>query len=65
MPSDGGGMRGNMKWNKYTIRTIDQAEDIISATLAELGIEGVFASTSFSEGEETDVCGYSSGCSGE
>ena len=41
VPSDGGGMRGNMKWNKYTIRTIDQAEDIISATLAELGIEGV------------------------
>lgn len=30
-----------MKWNKYTVKTIDEAEDIVSATLAELGIEGV------------------------
>lgn len=30
-----------MKWNKYTIKTISGAEDIISATLAELGIQGV------------------------
>ena len=30
-----------MKWNKYTIKTVDEAEDVISATLAELGIEGV------------------------
>ena len=30
-----------MKWNKYTVKTKAQAEDIISATLAELGIEGV------------------------
>lgn len=30
-----------MKWNKYTIDTTTAAEDIISAMLAELGIEGV------------------------
>lgn len=30
-----------MKWNKYTIKTTAEAEDVISATLAELGIEGV------------------------
>lgn len=30
-----------MKWKKYTIRTTTQAEDILSAALAELGILGV------------------------
>lgn len=30
-----------MKWNKYTIKTVTEAEDVISATLGELGIEGV------------------------
>lgn len=30
-----------MQYNKYTIKTITEAEDIISATLAELSIEGV------------------------
>ncbi|SFG13692.1 ribosomal protein L11 methyltransferase [Lachnospiraceae bacterium C7] len=30
-----------MKWKKYTIDTTTQAEDFISATLAELGIEGI------------------------
>lgn len=30
-----------MKWNRYKIRTTTQAEDIISSTLADLGIEGV------------------------
>lgn len=30
-----------MKWNKYSIRTTTQAVDIISCTLAELGIEGI------------------------
>ena len=30
-----------MKWNKYTIKTITDAEDIISATLGEIGVEGV------------------------
>ncbi len=30
-----------MKWNKYTIKTTTQAEDILSAALAEIGICGV------------------------
>lgn len=29
-----------MKWNKFSIKTITSAEDIIIATLAELGIQG-------------------------
>ncbi len=30
-----------MKWKKYTIETTTAAEDFLSATLAELGVEGV------------------------
>lgn len=30
-----------MKWTKYTIRTTTEAEDIISAMLMELGVEGI------------------------
>ena len=30
-----------MKWKKYTLETTTDAVDMISATLAELGIEGV------------------------
>ena len=30
-----------MKWNKYTINTTTQAVDLLSATLAECGIEGI------------------------
>ena len=30
-----------MKWNKITIDTTTQATDMVSYTLAELGIEGV------------------------
>ncbi|MDO4189129.1 MAG: 50S ribosomal protein L11 methyltransferase [Lachnospiraceae bacterium] len=30
-----------MQYNKYTIKTVTEAEDIISASLAELGIEGI------------------------
>ncbi len=30
-----------MDWKKYTIKTTTEAEDVISATLMELGIEGV------------------------
>ena len=30
-----------MKWDKYTIKTTTSAEDVISAVLSELGIEGV------------------------
>ncbi|MCC8045873.1 MAG: 50S ribosomal protein L11 methyltransferase [Clostridiales bacterium] len=30
-----------MRWNKFTIKTRTEAEDIVIATLAEIGIEGV------------------------
>lgn len=30
-----------MQYNRYTIKTLTEAEDIISASLAELGIEGI------------------------
>ncbi len=30
-----------MKWNKYTLKTLAEAEDIVIATLAEVGIQGV------------------------
>ncbi len=30
-----------MKWNKYTLKTLSEAEDIVIATLAEVGIQGV------------------------
>ncbi len=30
-----------MKWKKYTLKTLTSAEDVVSAVLADLGIEGV------------------------
>ena len=30
-----------MKWNKFRLKTLSQAEDIVIATLAEAGVEGV------------------------
>ena len=30
-----------MKYNRYTVKTIPDAEDIVAATLYELGVEGV------------------------
>ena len=30
-----------MKWNKYTLKTLTEAEDIIAATLCEIGVQGV------------------------
>lgn len=30
-----------MRWDRYTIETVTQAEDLVAATLAELGIQGV------------------------
>lgn len=30
-----------MRWNKYRLKTLTTAEDIVSATLAEIGVEGV------------------------
>ena len=30
-----------MRWNKYRLKTLEGAEDIVIATLAEAGVEGV------------------------
>ena len=30
-----------MRWKKYTLYTTEEAVDLVSATLAELGIEGI------------------------
>lgn len=30
-----------MKWNKYTLKTLSSAEDIVISTLADVGVEGV------------------------
>ena len=30
-----------MKWNKYTLKTLSEAEDIVIATLADVGVQGV------------------------
>ncbi|MDO5539175.1 MAG: 50S ribosomal protein L11 methyltransferase [Eubacteriales bacterium] len=30
-----------MKWNRYTLKTLSEAEDIVISTLAEAGVEGV------------------------
>ena len=30
-----------MKWNKYTLKTLSEAEDIVISTLADVGVEGV------------------------
>lgn len=35
------GRKKYMKWNKYTIKTVTDAEDILSATLGDIGIEGI------------------------
>ena len=30
-----------MKWNKFTLKTLTEVEDIVISTLAEAGVEGV------------------------
>ena len=30
-----------MKWKKYTLKTLAEAEDIVVSTLADAGVEGV------------------------
>ena len=30
-----------MKWNKFTLKTRSEVEDIVISTLADVGIEGV------------------------
>ena len=30
-----------MRWNKFTLKTLTEAEDIVISTLADAGVEGV------------------------
>ena len=36
-----------MKYNKYTLKTLAEAEDIVISTLSEVGIEGVKLKTRY------------------
>lgn len=37
----GAGSGGGMRWNKFTLKTRTEAEDIVISTLADAGVEGV------------------------
>ena len=46
-----------MKWVKFRIKTVTEAEDIIISTLYDLGLEGA-------QIEGADVCRYPAGRTG-
>ena len=53
-----------MKWNRFTIKTKTEAEDMIICTLAEIGVEGAgdSGSPAADRGRQgPDVCGYHAG----
>ena len=51
-----------MKWNRFTVKTKTEAEDIVISTLAEVGIEGVEIQDKQPLTEEgSDVCRYYAG----
>ena len=48
-----------MKWNKYTLKTRTDAEDIISSMMMDIGIEGIEIEDKVPlTGQGTDVCRY-------
>ena len=49
-----------MKWNRFTIKTKTDAEDMIICTLAEIGVEGAEIQDHQPLTEE-DVCRYHAG----
>ena len=51
-----------MKWKKFRIRTVTEAEDIIISTLYDIGLEG--AQIEDKVPLTADVCGHSSGRAG-
>ena len=51
-----------MKWVKFRIKTVTEAEDIIISTLYDLGLEG--AQIEDRHGEGADVCRYPAGRTG-
>ena len=53
-----------MKWNRFTVKTKTEAEDIVISTLAEVGIEGVEIQDKqplTEERQDSDVCRYYAG----
>lgn len=56
-----------MKWKKFKIKTVTEAEDIIISTLYDIGLEGGSdrgQGAAYSGGEGADVRGYPSGRAG-
>ena len=55
-----------MKWNKFTLKTRSEVEDIVISTLADVGIEGVEIQDKqpLTESDKADVRGYHAGYSG-
>ena len=50
-----------MKWNRFTIKTKTEAEDVIISALADVGVEGVEIQDKqpLTETDKAaDVCGY-------
>ena len=56
-----------MKWNKFTLKTRTEVEDIVISTLADIGIQGAEIEDKqplTEEDKKTDVCRYSAGYAG-
>lgn len=52
-----------MRWNKFTLKTRSEVEDIVISTLAEAGVEGVEIEDKVpltEQDKQADVCRYSS-----
>ena len=52
-----------MKWNRFTIKTKTEAEDVIISALADVGVEGVEIQDKqpLTETDKEHVCGYYAG----
>ena len=53
-----------MKWKKFKIKTVTEAEDIIISTLYDIGLEGAQIEDKVpltDDGEGADVCGHPAG----
>ena len=52
-----------MRWNKFTLKTRSEVEDIVISTLAEAGVEGVEIEDKVpltEQDKQQNVCRYSS-----
>ena len=55
-----------MKWMKFRIKTIVDAEDVIISTLYDIGLQGaqIEDKVPLTAGKGADVCGYFAGWAG-